>query len=53
MCYQRNKKIYVSQREDLQTNDKGKRSAKKKEKHKTQKHKSKKHKRINIKAPHP
>ena len=30
MCYQRNKKIYVSQREDLQTNDKGKRSAKKK-----------------------
>ena len=27
MGYQRNKKIYVSQRQNLQTNDKGKRSA--------------------------
>ena len=27
MSYQRNKKIYVSQRQNLQTNDKGKRSA--------------------------
>ena len=29
MGYQRNKKIYVSQRQNLQTNDKGKRSANK------------------------
>ena len=34
MGYQRNKKIYVSQRQNLQTNNNGKRSAKKIEKHK-------------------
>ena len=34
MGYQKNKKIYVSQRQNLQTNNNGKRSAKKIEKDK-------------------